>query len=255
MKRQAFTLRDIEKDCAVQTNYISIEGRSLGLKITVPNELQAHYPYSASVYGFLQELRAAIFDFGIIEFPNLVFNKTNYTLAQSAPKQHLYSSNTYMTDHCQSPHQDTPPYPTAFGLEKKRQYFATWIMGKETAGRFYETLALEKQKNRPQRSIDELHKELVPLSIENKTGILLNQEPGLLLIDNSQHQNLYHARSSNFAAIEKTPNYQNDTPMYAFNEMGLLHYIDELDSRRGDTFRCNESLQQVQAFLQPEALM
>jgi len=40
--------------------------------------------------------------------------------------------------------------------------------------------------------------------------------------------------------------------MYAYNEQGLLHYIDQLDSRRGAGDRCDEDLQQVKAFLAGE---
>jgi hypothetical protein len=38
--------------------------------------------------------------------------------------------------------------------------------------------------------------------------------------------------------------------MYAFNEVGLLNYIDQLDSRRGQQWRDHEDLAAVRAFLE-----
>ena len=114
----------------------------------------------------LQQLRKEIFEWGIIEFPGLPLNPTNYTLAQRAPQQHAYSSNPYLTDFCQRPHQDTPPYPTAFWLAAPRRYFATWVMGHTMAERFYQL-----QGQQPQLSVDALHEQWVARSLEEGSGL------------------------------------------------------------------------------------
>lgn len=234
MARARFNFNDIEQECQIQYASHQLDGKALGIRILVPSEIQSSPIFSGSVYGFLQQLREPIFEYGTIEFPDLAFNKTNYTLAQKAPWQHLYSTNHYLTDFCQHPHQDTPPYPTAFGLEQPRKYFATWLMSVKGVNHYY-----EQQRARSGVSADELHKALVNKSLANGTGILVNQQPGLILIDNSNHRNLYHARTACFDLLEQHQPSQaeQDVPMYAFNEVGLMNYIDQLDSRRGQAYR------------------
>lgn len=249
MARINFTFEDLSRDCRVETGIYQLDGKSVGAKLWVPEELFNQYPYNASGYDFLQQLRGSIFDYGLIEFPNLPLNKKNYTLAQRAPQQHGYSSNTYMTDFCQSPHQDTPPYPTAFWLASPRQFFATWIMSLQGVERFYRF-----QQTHSELSIDQIHQRLVPESLANQTGLLLNQHPGLLLIDNSARQSLYHARTCDFAAQAQQPDFETDSPMYAYNEVGLLNYIDMLDSRRGQNDRDAEQVEAVRQFMLNEGL-
>jgi hypothetical protein len=249
MHRKAFEFSDIAQECQLEQHCYTLDNKRLGLKITVPPELYQQHPFNASAYAFLQYLRPQIAEFGIIEFAHLPLNKTNYTLAQRAPKEHLYSSNNYLTDLCQQPHQDTPPYPTAFWLDAPRQYFATWVMSRTGVNTF-----IEFQRKNPQLSIEEIHQQLVPASLARQTGILLNQTPGLLLIDNSEQQSLYHARTCNFEAINKTPSYPSDNPMYAFNEVGLLNYIDILDSQRGNEYKDVHDLEDVKTFLAQERL-
>ncbi len=250
MPRQPFSFSDLAAECQISPRHYQLDGRALGLRIEVPVELQQHYPYNGSAYGFLQQLRAQIFEFGVVEFPGLPLNPRNYTLAQRAPQQHAYSSNSYMTDSCQSPHQDTPPYPTAFWLPAERRYFATWIVSQVAMQRFY-----QRQAAQPQLSVEALHRELVAESVADGSGLLCNQRPGLLLIDNSHHHQLYHARTANFAAQAAQPDFASDTPMYAFNEVGLLNYLDVMDSRRGPEHRDAEEMAEVQAFMQREQLL
>ena len=217
--------------------------------ITVPPELRNHYPYNASAYAFLQQLREAIFRYGLIEFPQLPVNRCNYTLAQRSPWQHRYSDNPYLTDLCQLPHQDTPPYPTAFWLGQPRRFSATWIVsdtGLESVSRW--------RQQHPDASTDELHRQLVPSSLADGTGILLNHSPGLLLIDNSHHHRLYHARTCRFDAIAAQTDHHTDTPMYAYNEIGLMNYIDMLDSRRGTEHRNAEDEALTREFFQSQPL-
>ena len=250
MSRVAFTFQDLERDCRVETGIYQLDGKTLGAKLWVPDALFNQPPYNLSAYDFLQQLRERIFDYGLIELPGLPLNKKNYTLAQRAPQQHRYSTNTYMTDFCQSPHQDTPPYPTAFWLAKPRHFFATWVMSLQGAEHFY-----RYQQAHSSQTIDEIHQHLVPESLVNKTGLLLNQSPGLLLIDNSNRQNLYHARTGNFAAQQQQPNFDTDNPMYAYNEVGLLNYIDRLDSRRGQDDRDSQQAEQIKQFINNERLV
>lgn len=132
-----FIFADIESDCVIETGHYRLDGRSLGMRITVPEVLMSQSPYNCSAYDLLQQLREQIFAYGLVEFPNLPLNPQNHTLAQRAPQQHAHSSNTYMTDYCQNPHQDTPPYPTAFRLDMPRQYFATWVISEVGVDRFY----------------------------------------------------------------------------------------------------------------------
>ncbi len=247
MTRAPFTFQDLAKDCAIQTACYNIDEREIGAKVIVPNELQHRYPYCASAYVFLQQLRSAIFEFGVVEFPNLPVNKTNHTLAQRSPKEHTYSSNTYLTDLCQQPHQDTPPLPTAFWLGEKRNYFATWVMSTKGVEEFYAFA-----KDCPQLSVEEVHKIQVAQSLKSKSGFLMNQNPGLVLLDNSDNQSLYHARTCCFQAVEENPDYTFDTPMYAYSEIGLLNYIDSIDSRRCNNDRDARDLEDVKAFMAAE---
>ena len=252
MARVAFGLADLMGECETQEGCHQLDGRRLGLQITVPAELQESYPFNSSAYGFLQQLRQAIFDYGTIEFPGLALNKTNHTLAQRAPKQHTYSANPYMTGSCQHLHQDTPPLATAFWLAQPRQYYASWVTSVNAVQRYYDQLPQGGAEAFDGEQLDDLHRQLVPESLDNGSGLLLNQNPGLLLIDNSDAQQLYHARTCNFAAVALMPNYQSDAALYAFNEEGLLSYIDQLDSRRGREDRCPQDLAEVKAFLAAE---
>lgn len=241
--RKAFSWQDIERECAIELDGFSLD-KKIGARIHVPEALYNCYPYNATVYHFLQTLRDEIRDLGILHFPHLPFNKTNYTLAQGAPQQHRYSTNPYMTDWCQLPHQDTPPYPTAFGLEEERKYFATWILSKSLLAEFFELQRSEKL------SLTDLHKVLVSKGIKEGSGLLLNQTPGLSIIDNTPENGIYHARTCNFAAIENNPDFETDELMYAFNEIGLLYYIDQLDSRRGPQWRDEAERQDVAFYFQ-----
>ncbi len=252
-KRKPFNFSDLERDCEIHRACYRLDNgrevRELGIKVIVPSALYNSWPYNSSAYDFLQFLREEIFAYGTMEFPNLPLNKSNHTLAQRAPKQHAYSTNPYLTDICQSPHQDTPPWPTAFWLDEPRQYFSTWVLSLPGVEDFFRY----SQQN-PQLPVEDIHKTLVPQSLNNERGLLLNQTPGLLLIDNSDACQLYHARTCNFAAVERNPAYESDTAMYAFNEVGLLNYMDMLDSRRGPEYRDSEEAQQVQAFMLEEGL-
>lgn len=247
MPRQPFTFQDLTRECRVATGCHRLDGRQLGARIEVPEALRGRYPYNASAYAFLQQLRPAIHELGLIEFPHLPVNKTNHTLAQRSPREHQYSPNPYLTDICQSPHQDTPPLPTAFWLGERRRFFATWVVSQQGLEAF---LALSRQA--PGLGIEALHQRLVPQSLAEGTGLVLNREPGLLLLDNSEAQLLYHARTCQFDAVANEPDYCSDSPMYAYNEVGLLHYIDSLDIRRGPEDRDPMDLAQVQDFLRQE---
>lgn len=244
MRRLPFTFDDICQESSIQTDCHQLDGRDFGIKIIVPEQLHSSPPFNATAYAYLQLLRNEIFEYGTIEFPNLPLNKTNHTLAQRSPKQHSYSSNPFLTDYCQQPHQDTPSYPTAFWLGKKRQYFATWLMSIQGVVE-YKKLCQEH----PQLNNEEIHRQLQPKSLDNKTGLLVNHNPGLILIDNSEQHQLYHTRSCQFVAFDQNPEFEEETPMYAFNEIGLLHYIDSLDSRRGDNHKDPEDLQNTKDFM------
>ena len=250
MPRAAFLFQDISRECDVETDVYRLDGRALGIKISVPEALRQQYPYNASAYVFLQQLRELIFDCGVVEFPELPVNPCNHTVAMRSPREHGYSSNPYLTDSCQQPHQDTPPYPTAFWLGEERKYFATWVMSKEGL-RCYTDFC----RAHPQMTELQYHRHLVPESLNHQQGLLLNYSAGLLLVDNSQHHALYHGRSCRFDAIEARPDYQSDTPMYAYNEVGLVHYIDTLDSRRGRHDRDAAEVERVKAFMAAEGLL
>jgi hypothetical protein len=247
MQRTPFNFADISKDCQIETGCHQLGKKRFGLKIHIPEELKSQYPYNASAYDFLQFLRPAILQHGTVELPNLAVNPSNYTIKLKSPREHIGNPNPFISDECQSPHQDTPPYPTAFWLSGQRQFYATWVMNEQASERFY-----QYQQAKPELSIKQLHQILVNESLNQGTGLLLNQEPGLLLIDNSQHHKLYHARTCNFAAIAAQPNFEKDSPMYAFNEIGLLNYIDTLDIHRGEADKNQAEAEQVRAFLQQE---
>lgn len=249
MKRAPFCLGDLAAECRLRTGRYQLDGRPLGLTIEVPSALCGRYPYNASAYAFLQQLRVAIFEHGIVELPGLPLNRTNHTLAQRSPWEHAYSDNPYLTDRCQSPHQDTPPYPTAFWLDAPRRFSATWVMSLAGLARFD-----EYRRAHPGSDIEDVHRALVPASLAQGSGLLVNRAPGMLLIDNSAHGALYHARTCLFDAVALDPRHRVDTPMYAFNEVGLLHYIDVLDSRRGLHHRDPEDEAQVRDFLAEERL-
>lgn len=244
MQRQAFTFDDLSRECEIRLGHRHIDGRAIGIEIRVPGPLQDRYPFNASAYAFLQQLRQVIDAAGLIEFPELPVNRTNHTLAQRAPWEHSYSSNPYLTDICQSPHQDTPPFPTAFWLGASRQFFATWLISDRGLAAF-----VELSKEEPGLDIDTLHRRLVPATLTERTGLLINRSPGLVLLSNGAGQKLYHARTCNFAAVAAAPESSPDTPMYAYNEMGLLQYMDSLDSRRGEADRDPIDLAEVKTFL------
>lgn len=245
--RQRFSMADLERDCRVESGCHQLDGRALGLRVQVPAGLFGRYPYNASAYAFLQELRPALRDAGLIEFPGLPLNPINHTLAQHAPWQHGYSSNPYLTDICQQPHQDTPPWPTAFWLGATRRYFATWVVSRRGLEAW-----LELQRQEPALDVTGLHRRLVPASLEQGIGLLINRDPGLILVDNSSARALYHARTCLFDAVAAAAPGSEDAPMHAFNEIGLLHYIDQLDSRRGPEHRDARDLAEVRAFIAAE---
>lgn len=251
MTRQPFTFADLAQECEVETGCYRLHGHSdarrTGARVTVPAALQQRYPYNASAYVFLQQLRSAIRDFGTLEFPGLPLNRSNHTIAMRAPREHGYSSNPYLTGECQHLHQDTPPYPTAFWLGEERRYFATWIVSLPGLQRY-----TQFTREHPGLALNDVHRTLVPESLANGTGIVLNFTPGLLLVDDSEHSQLYHARTARFDAIEKNPHYTQDAPMYAYNEVGLLHYIDTMDERRGEHDRDAAEMQEIAAFMRAE---
>ena len=85
-ERKPFSLYDFEQECEVNEGVHPLdkgEGVApIGLEITVPSALHERYPFNASAYALMQQLRNAIYEYGLIEFPGLPVNKTNYTLAQ-----------------------------------------------------------------------------------------------------------------------------------------------------------------------------
>lgn len=253
MPRQAFTFADIAQECRIETGCYALHGlnssRRIGTKVFVPNELLQRYPYNASAYALLQQLRSAIFECGTIEFPGLPLNRSNHTIAMRAPREHRYSSNPYLTNECQHLHQDTPPYPTAFWLGEERHYFATWIVSLPGLQRYAQFTRENKTM-----TMNDVHRVLVQESLTQGTGIVVNHAPGLILIDNSEHQQLYHARTCRFEAVAQNPHYTEDAPMYAFNEIGLLNYIDTMDEQRGEQDRDASEQKTVADFLAAERL-
>ncbi len=246
--RKKFTFKDFIHTCEIEENTYQLKHRNgtrqLGAKITVPKELLSTHPYNVSAYDFLQFFRQEIHEYGIIEFPELPLNLSNYTVAMRAPEEHKYSANPYLSESCQSPHQDTPPYPTAFWLGKERLFSATWVMSDLAAEQFF-----EEQHKSPQQNIEMVHRAIVPKTLNEQTALLLNHNPGLLLIDNSSHHQLYHAKTCRFENRKAMPNQQQDTPMYSFNEVGLMHYIDTLDEQRGTEHRDDEERAWVRQFM------
>ncbi len=228
MKAREFLFSDLCSECRIDTGTHRLNG-GLGVRIVVPPELQRQWPYNAGAYDFLRCLRGSIEEYGIIEFPDLPVNRRNHTLAQRDPSEHTYSRNNYLTTRCQQPHQDTPPHPTAFWLPAPRKYSATWVLTRQGAEAYF------KRQRASGLDDNELHRELVPQFNERGLSTLVNQRPGLVLLDNSEARQLYHARTCNFLALEaSTAESLADTPMYAFNEVGLLNYLHSLDERRGE---------------------
>lgn len=241
------TLKDFQSTCIIKEGQYNLEGKPLGLSIEIPSELMLVPPFNCTAYALLQGLRQEIKTYGVIEFPHLPVNKLNHTLEQKHPSEHLYSQNSFLTSYCQSPHQDTPPYPSAFWLDKKRQYSATWLMGESMCQQFYDF-----QAQNPSLSIDEIHAKLVNDSLHSKQAILVNQQAGLCLIDNSEAKKLYHARTALVDHLDRYCKLRRDIPMYAFNEVGLMQYIDTIDERRGANNRCETQKQAVLNFMQRE---
>lgn len=238
MPKTTLTWQDIEQECRIEYG-IYLLGQARGARVFIPTELQRQAPYNTSIYQFFAALREQIKAFGIIEFPQFTFNKINYTLAQAAPWQHQYSHNPFMTSWWQEPHQDTPPYPTAFGLEEERSFFATWLMTEKVVRDYF---------SHPAATIEEKHRLLVPQSLAQGEAVLINQQAGLTLIDNSG--DLYHARTCTMSTQNPHLNAEQDSPMYAFNEVGLAFYMQQLDSQRGDAFRDNEEQQRIKQRLE-----
>jgi hypothetical protein len=253
MPRQLFSFADLAQECRIETGCYTLHGlnnrRKNGARVFVPDALFNRHPYNTSAYILLQTLRSAIFEHGTIEFPNLPLNRSNYTIAMRAPREHGYSSNPYLTGECQHLHQDTPPYPTAFWLAEERRYFATWIVSLPGMQRY-----AKFTRENPGMAMNDVHRVLVPESLKNGTGIVVNYSPGLILIDNSEHQQLFHARTCRFDAVAQNPHYTADAPMYAFNEIGLLNYIDSMDERRGMTDRDADDQRAVENFIAAEKL-
>lgn len=251
--RKTFTFNDFVQPCHLEEKIYQLKykscTRNLGARITIPEELMGAYPYNVSAYDFLQFFRKQIFEFGIIEIPQLPLNLSNYTVAMLAPEEHQYSQNPYLNERCQSPHQDTPPYPTAFWLGDERKLSATWVLTDLAVEQFF-----DERKASPQKSIETIHRTIVPKTIEDQSSLLLNYQPGLLLIDNSNHHQLYHAKTCRFENRELTPTLQHDNPMYSFNEVGLLNYMDNLDEKRGQQNKDEEEKDWVREFLRIETL-
>lgn len=244
----AFNWQDLEQECRIEYDCYSLDNSKLGARVYIPTEFHQQHPFNSNAYDFMQQLRSQIYDLGIIELVDLPVNHCNYTLAQKAPQQHQGNPNPFMTAHCQSPHQDTPPYPTAFWLPKHRNYYATWVVGSEFCEYFY-----QYQNQHPELSIEQVHKNLVPKSLEQAKGFLINQKAGLTLIDNSNAKLLYHARTCLFNKVECAESDITDSPMYAFNEMGLIHHLETLDVYRGTEYLDNHAKARMQAFLAQEA--
>lgn len=249
--RVQFTLHDLLAECTSDVGVYRLDDgaeRRLGLRVHVPPGLMGRGPYASTAYSFLQQLRGAIHEHGLIEFPGLPVNPTNHTLAQRAPWEHAYSQNPYLTGFCQSLHQDTPPYPTAFWLGAERRFFATWVTSRQGPRRLDAA-----QRAARAATVDALHEALVPASLNEGWGALVNHRPGLLLLDNSEACGLYHARTCLPGAGAAARALEPDAPSFAFNEVGLLEYIDTLDERRGAEHRCADDRAEVLAFLRHEA--
>jgi len=253
MMRQRFTFKDLCQEASIIENTYSLDQQALGLRIHVPESLHNTFPFNTNAYDFLQFLRPQILEYGLIEIPSLPLNPLNHTLAQRDPSEHSYSQNAYLTGRYQDPHQDTPPYPTAFWLAQARRHSATWVISKNMLENYY-----HEKLNSPEHAhssvthaSESLHQKLVAQSLQEGTGILVNQQAGLLLIDNSTHNHLYHARTSTLT--ETTSTKLSDAPLHAFNEVGLLNYIDQLDERRTQAHRCQALSTEVAHFMREEA--
>ena len=243
------SLKDFRIDCKITEGQYNLDNKALGLSIEIPEALFNEAPFNGTAYSLLQGLRNEIRHYGIIEFPNLPVNKQNYTLAQKHPSEHSYSSNPFLTSLCQSPHQDTPPYPSAFWLNENRQYSATWLMSEVMCQAFY-----NYRTQNPILSVDEIHQHLVEESLSSNKAILINRQAGLCLVDNSQARQLYHARTSLIELPDRQGKERYDAPMFAFNEIGLMQYIDTIDEQRGQSHRCDKEKQSVLNFMKNERL-
>jgi hypothetical protein len=100
MRRKPFKLSDIEAECRVDTDCYSVDGRTIGATVFVPPALYNRYPYNATAYGFLQQLRQPIYEFGTIEFPGLPVNKSNHTVAPATLKRCRTARSTPRTHRC-----------------------------------------------------------------------------------------------------------------------------------------------------------
>jgi hypothetical protein len=132
-------------------------------------------------------------------------------------------------------------------LGEPRNYGTTWVMSDRGLQSY-----LNYARQNPGRSTEEIHQQLLPGALGDNTALILNYQPGLLLIDNSEHQRLYHCRTSRFEAVARNPDHAVDAPMYSYNELGLLNYIDVLDSRRGSDHRDAADLAAVKQFMEGE---
>ena len=91
-------------------------------------------------------------------------------------------------------------------------------------------------------------------SITQGQAILVNHTPGLLLIDNSSAQNLYHARTTKLDHLDSFCKLRHDSPLFAFNEIGLMHFIDQLDEQRGQQHRDSKLSKEILDFMRQESL-
>lgn len=246
-----FTFEDIARECRVEYGAHGLTangGGRIGARVFVPEELRATPLYSSSAYTFMQQLRAAIFEHGLIEFPELPVNRRNHTLAQRAPAQHAYSANPFLTGLCQRLHQDTPPFPTAFWLDGPRRASATWVATARAAAEFSEAA-----RHVPDHELPALHARWVPKLIGEGRATLVNRTPGLLLLDNSDATRLYHARTNVVDGEHQAQPAPTDATLYAFNEPGLLQRM-QLDERRGTEHFCEAERGRIAAFVARERL-
>lgn len=246
--RAAFTFDDIAADCRIDYGCHAVGdlGLRLGARVHVPPALFDTALYRSSAYAFMQQLRAAIAEHGLIEFPALPLNPQNHTLAQRAPAEHGYSSNPFLTGLCQRLHQDTPPYPTAFWLGAKRYASATWVVCASAADEFNRATA-----HLPDAELPRAHTHWVPRLVAEGRATLVNREPGLLLLDNSDAQRLFHCRTNVVDGLRPARPVTQDAPLHAFNEMGLLQRM-QLDERRGEAHFCEEERRAIAEFVARE---
>lgn len=246
--RVPFTFEDIAAECSVdyECHALGDDGARLGARVHVPPELFSAPIYRSSAYAFMQQLRAAIAEHGLIEFPNLPLNPQNHTLAQRAPSEHEYSSNPFLTGLCQRLHQDTPPYPTAFWLGAARRASATWVACASAAAEFNRATAHLGDADLPAA-----HAQWVPRLVTEGRATLVNRAAGLVLLDNSEAQRLFHCRTNVVDGERPAPPATAEAPLHAFNEMGLLQHM-QLDERRGTAHFCEEERRRIAEFVAQE---